>query len=135
MSASASCSHCGKQGGAALRRCARCKQASYCGADCQKEAWKTHKGACAAPPPPGDVEGDLSRLLVSGSGSRRSPLHAAAGDGSEGEVRKLLDAGADVASSDGNEGTALHSASRGGHAVVVRMLLDAGADVVATDRF
>ena len=41
------CSHCGKQGGAALRCCTRCKQASYCGAECQKAAWKGHKKLCA----------------------------------------------------------------------------------------
>jgi hypothetical protein len=29
-----------------LKRCGRCWQASYCGADCQKASWKTHKGTC-----------------------------------------------------------------------------------------
>ena len=40
-----SCSHCGKQR-AALKRCSRCKQASYCGAECQNAAWKGHKISC-----------------------------------------------------------------------------------------
>ena len=40
-----SCSHCGKQR-AALKRCSRCKQASYCGAGCQNAAWKGHKTTC-----------------------------------------------------------------------------------------
>jgi len=40
-----SCSHCGKQR-AALKRCSRCKQASYCGAGCQNAAWKGHKKSC-----------------------------------------------------------------------------------------
>ena len=39
------CSHCGKLS-AALKRCARCKQVSYCGAKCQKAAWKGHKQMC-----------------------------------------------------------------------------------------
>ena len=38
----ASCSHCGKQG-TALKRCLRCKRASYCGVDCQKAGWRLHK--------------------------------------------------------------------------------------------
>ena len=30
-----------------LKRCARCKQASYCGAECQKAGWAAHKMTCA----------------------------------------------------------------------------------------
>ncbi|KAJ1477722.1 hypothetical protein T484DRAFT_1820172 [Baffinella frigidus] len=53
---SGSCSHCGKQG-VALKRCARCLETSYCGAECQKAAWKGgHKMACMPPLlPPGEV--------------------------------------------------------------------------------
>ena len=40
-----SCSNCGKQR-AALKRCSRCKQVSYCGAECQIAAWKGHKKRC-----------------------------------------------------------------------------------------
>jgi len=40
-----SCSNCGKQR-AALKRCSRCQQASYCGAECQNAAWKGHKKTC-----------------------------------------------------------------------------------------
>jgi len=40
-----SCSHCGKQR-ATLKRCSRCKQTSYCGAECQSAAWKGHKKLC-----------------------------------------------------------------------------------------
>ena len=33
----------------ALQRCSRCKQVSYCGATCQKKAWKDyHKAECGA---------------------------------------------------------------------------------------
>ena len=39
------CSYCGKQC-ATLKRCSRCKKASYCGAECQNAAWKGHKKKC-----------------------------------------------------------------------------------------
>ncbi|KAJ1488654.1 hypothetical protein T484DRAFT_3598050 [Baffinella frigidus] len=42
-----SCAHCGKQKGA-LKQCARCLQVSYCGAGCQKVAWKGHKMTCVS---------------------------------------------------------------------------------------
>jgi hypothetical protein len=42
------CAHCGKQGGG-VKLCSRCKQASYCGAECQNAAWKKHKKTCAPP--------------------------------------------------------------------------------------
>jgi len=41
-----SCSQCGKQC-ASLKRCSRCRQVSYCGAECQKSGWKGHKKSCA----------------------------------------------------------------------------------------
>ena len=50
----ACCAHCGETG-VALKHCARCKQVSYCGAECQKLAWKGHKTTCAPPlMPPGE---------------------------------------------------------------------------------
>jgi len=39
------CSHCGKAG-VWLKRCSRCKHASYCGAACQKVGWKGHRKMC-----------------------------------------------------------------------------------------
>jgi hypothetical protein len=53
MAASAvSCAHCGKEG-VELKRCLRCKEVSYCGAECQKAAWKIgHKKTCVPPPLP-----------------------------------------------------------------------------------
>ena len=47
-----SCSYCGKKSRVDLKRCARCKQASYCGAECQKAGWAAHKMTCALPPIP-----------------------------------------------------------------------------------
>ena len=43
------CAHCGKNGkpGVGFKRCSRCKQASYCGAECQNANWKRHKETCA----------------------------------------------------------------------------------------
>ena len=49
------CAHCGTRG-LALRRCARCKEVSYCGAACQKAGWKAHKNACEPPPTPAQLE-------------------------------------------------------------------------------
>ena len=40
-----SCSKCGRVD-LALKKCGRCLQASYCGAACQRAAWKQHKTAC-----------------------------------------------------------------------------------------
>jgi len=49
MAASAeSCAHCGKQG-VGFKRCSRCKQACYCGAECQNKDWKRHKRNCSPP--------------------------------------------------------------------------------------
>ena len=46
-SSAATCSYCGKKR-ASLKRCSVCKQASYCGAECQNAAWKGHKKTCVA---------------------------------------------------------------------------------------
>lgn len=46
----ATCAHCGKEG-VGFQRCSTCKQISYCGAQCQKAAWKGHKKICAKPRP------------------------------------------------------------------------------------
>ena len=55
MAASAErCAHCGKQG-VGFKRCSRCKQASYCGAECQNANWKRHKTTCAPPLPLQDI--------------------------------------------------------------------------------
>lgn len=46
------CDFCGKKdgpdggGGKGLLVCGRCKRARYCGAACQRAAWKGHKGDC-----------------------------------------------------------------------------------------
>ena len=44
------CANCGKKEGEGnnikLKRCVACKQAQYCGSQCQKEHWKKHKKEC-----------------------------------------------------------------------------------------
>ncbi|KAJ1477085.1 hypothetical protein T484DRAFT_3047670 [Baffinella frigidus] len=46
------CSHCGKgAAGVPLKRCSVCKNACYCGAECQNAGWKKHKKNCTAPLP------------------------------------------------------------------------------------
>jgi hypothetical protein len=44
------CAACGKQKGSnsslKLFDCSRCKTVAYCGRDCQKQDWKTHKSEC-----------------------------------------------------------------------------------------
>ena len=65
----------------------------------------------------------------------RTPLHEAAIDGDEQEVRKLLRAGAELNASDRSGWTPLHFAAQE-HAVgVVRALLEAGADVDPVDEY
>jgi tetratricopeptide (TPR) repeat protein len=45
------CEHCGDEG--AALRCGRCREASYCGKDCQRLAWKAgHKFKCVEFTPP-----------------------------------------------------------------------------------
>jgi hypothetical protein len=39
-------SHCGRCGKASKNFCSRCKLVAYCGADCQRKAWKAHKRDC-----------------------------------------------------------------------------------------
>lgn len=44
------CQKCGKEeskDGPELMRCARCRNAMYCGVECQKADWKSHKGYCS----------------------------------------------------------------------------------------
>ena len=46
------CEHCGisaSKDGPKLAKCARCKEDSYCGRECQLAHWKAgHKGVCVA---------------------------------------------------------------------------------------
>ncbi|KAH8669301.1 ankyrin repeat-containing domain protein, partial [Ilyonectria robusta] len=64
----------------------------------------------------------------------RSALHVACAKGSKEVVKILLDANADISTTDNNEWTPLHSASLNGHIEVVRLLIEKGAGVaVATN--
>jgi hypothetical protein len=49
------CGWCAKKG-VPLFKCLRCKVDTYCGKDCQRAAWPTHKKGCSRPLLPGDVE-------------------------------------------------------------------------------
>jgi len=60
-----SCAHCGKQG-VGFKRCSRCKQAWYCGAECQNANWKRHKKTCAPPAPLQDVFAKIDAAEASG---------------------------------------------------------------------
>ena len=59
------CARCGKQG-AGFKRCSRCKQACYCGAECQKADWKRHKTTCAPPVTLQDVAAEIIAAQATG---------------------------------------------------------------------
>jgi ankyrin repeat protein len=44
------CVACGVDGGgdAAFKKCARCKDVTYCGKECQRSHWRLHKASCVA---------------------------------------------------------------------------------------
>jgi len=66
MAASAeSCALCGKQG-VGFKRCSRCKQASYCGAECQHADWKRHKKTCEPPVPLQEVVAQTNAARATG---------------------------------------------------------------------
>ena len=65
----------------------------------------------------------------------RTPLHEAAIDGDEQEVRSLLRAGADPNTPDHGGWTPLHFAAQEHAAGAVRALLEAGADVDPIDEY
>jgi len=51
--------------GVALKVCSRCKQAPYCGAACQKAAWKGHKVTCMTLK--GDLRDVFQQVVVANS--------------------------------------------------------------------
>ena len=59
------CACCGVQG-VAFKRCSRCLQASYCGAECQKADWKHHKKDCAPPVSLVDVHRNVHAAHIEG---------------------------------------------------------------------
>ena len=42
------CDYCNKRSETKLRACGKCKFVFYCGADCQRKAWPTHKKECGS---------------------------------------------------------------------------------------
>jgi len=55
------CAHCGRAV-EKLLTCGRCKQAKYCGAACQRQAWPSHKAKCQRPPPPPSVPAGFATI-------------------------------------------------------------------------
>ena len=87
----ACCAHCGKgakKKGAALKRCATCKQVWYCGTECQNSAWKGHKRTCEPPLPLDDVKLNLKEAHA--IGDWRGVLKL------EGRVEELLEGRGDA---------------------------------------
>ena len=46
LAPSDSCSTCGKQQNAKMKKCGRCKRVSYCSVECQRVHWPQHKLSC-----------------------------------------------------------------------------------------
>lgn len=61
------CQHCGKRGH--LPRCGRCKMVRYCGAECQRADWSTHKPHCVRDKLP-EMKPQMEQFLVSGDAAR-----------------------------------------------------------------
>jgi len=64
----ASCANCGTQG-VVLKRCGGCRQFAYCGAECQKAAWRGgHKATCGKPlPSPQEVAEFRAKVMAAGA--------------------------------------------------------------------
>jgi ankyrin repeat protein len=65
----------------------------------------------------------------------RTPLHNSSRDGDLDEVRRLLEAGADIGAKDKYGWTPLQRVCLRGHLEVARLLLDRGADARAVDKY
>ena len=72
-------------------------------------------------------------LVLKKDDNGHTPLHIAAGNGSEDIVRLLLASDADVNATDANGATPLHEAVARGHENVTKLLLANGADASAAD--
>ena len=59
------CNHCGT-GQGRLSRCARCQNRWFCGKECQREDYKTHKHACKPPASSSGVSGASGASGASG---------------------------------------------------------------------
>ena len=74
-----------------------------------------------------------SAVAAADGGALEGRLRRAADRGDAGEVRTLLERGAQIDSRDGQGRTALLIAMHGNHVDAARVLIDAGADVNAKD--
>lgn len=57
----------------AYKQCSRCKVILYCGVDCQKSAWPTHKKVCIAPKAETPSAGSSQATAGAGAGAGTSP--------------------------------------------------------------
>jgi len=98
-SAARACAHCGKergQPGVALKPCARCKAAVYCGKDCQLAHWRAgHKAACvplaAATEAAAHVGVAGARPLSEGAAKRAAEPSSGLGAPPSAEEQKKID--------------------------------------------
>ena len=77
----------------------------------------------------------LMTCLPTSASAWNTLLHRAAHGGRLSEVKRLLEAGADVNAKDNDGNPPLHLASNYGHAEVVKILLEAGANVDAKGNY
>lgn len=67
-----STSTCAVCGLAARSHCSRCQLVHYCGRDCQRTEWRTHKSQCKpAPAPAHSREFERSRVVATAASARR----------------------------------------------------------------
>lgn len=92
------CAFCGLRPG--TKRCARCKQQHYCSANCQKQAWSTHKRECIAcdspttkspvPRPPSDNGAQLPGGGGGGELGELANMLGGGGAGAGGDLTSLM---------------------------------------------
>jgi hypothetical protein len=62
LTSCAVCSAPSCKDGGALKKCGRCSQVAYCGVDCQRAHWKTHKNECKTATNTDNAAEEVARL-------------------------------------------------------------------------